>query len=252
MAAEDRDKARPSLEAPSLGLGRLRRRKSAQRGSDDATEVIVPVPADDATAPPAALRADSGGRSEELRADSALPPPPLFVDESPNPTGATRVDAPASRPEASPFRPRSDFDEPTTTAPKRQSRRQLPTLVGRAAAAVTGLLVGLLLVLLVFLGLRGCDVVSGTPSCGGGTGLLLLLAIFAASVLAGSLLLRLFGIAGPTSTAFLAIATTTVLSMLFFGSQLDAWWMALVIPALCVLTFSLYHWVTGFVERTGP
>jgi hypothetical protein len=116
------------------------------------------------------------------------------------------------------------------------------------ASVVTGLLVGVLTVGATWGGLRLCEVVRGTSSCGN-PGMLLLLVIVIAMVLVGSMLLRAWGVPDPGSTSFLGVGLLTVLVLLFLVDLLFHWWMIIVIPVVAMLTFALSHWVaTAFVE----
>lgn len=121
---------------------------------------------------------------------------------------------------------------------------------GVPAALGTGLVVGLLLVLLTAGGQRGCEAVQGTSSCGG-AGYPLVLAILVLAVLAGSALLRRSGVADPGSTSFLAIALLTVVTLVFLVGRLESWWMLAVIPAISTATYAASHWVTTAASETS-
>ncbi|MCY7396762.1 MAG: hypothetical protein LH468_11565 [Nocardioides sp.] len=116
-------------------------------------------------------------------------------------------------------------------------------LVGRVAAVVTGLVVGLVLVLATALALRLCELVRGTSSCGS-AGFFLLVAILLLGVLVGSAVLRVARVPDPGSTSVLAVGLTSVIALLFLVDQLFAWWMVIVIPLVSAGTFALSHWVT--------
>lgn len=150
--------------------------------------------------------------------------------------------AKAAKPPRSPKAPK---------APRSTSRRpalRLPATSPLVASAVTGVLVGLLGVLLSNGASRGCEAVRGIGSCGG-FGLIALLAILAIEVLVGAVLLKAFAVTDPASTSFLGVSLVAVLAMLFFLSSIDSWWMLLVIPVLSALTFMLATWVTStFIE----
>ena len=165
---------------------------------------------------------------------ASRPGKPLFADEAPT----TRVDqAPV---------PPSEAPEPADDRPRREFA--LPSIGTRPASVVTGLLVGVLTVGATWGGLRLCEVVRGTSSCGN-PGFLLLLAIVIAMVWIGSMLLRAWGVPDPGSTSFLGVGLLTVLALLFLVDVLFSWWMIIVIPVLSMLTFALAHWVaTVFVE----
>ncbi|GAB2870809.1 hypothetical protein [Nocardioides pacificus] len=124
----------------------------------------------------------------------------------------------------------------------------LPALAPMTAAVLTGLVIGLALVGLTALSMRGCKAVNGTSSCGN-PGLLLVLAILITLIFAGGALLRAFNVADPGSTSFLAVGVTTVIALVFLIDVLFAWWMVIVIPVVAMLSFALSHWVaTNFAE----
>ena len=105
------------------------------------------------------------------------------------------------------------------------------------------------MVALTWLSLRGCEAVRGTTSCGGGPGFLLLVAIFALSVLLGSALLKVFTIPDPGSSSFLAVGIVAVVALLFLIDLLDSWVAIVVIPPLSVASYIASAWVTDtFVD----
>ena len=125
----------------------------------------------------------------------------------------------------------------------------LPRLGGYAAAALTGLVIGLLLVGLTAGALRGCEAVRGTSTCGGGIGVTVLVVIFALLVVLGGLMLRAFGVPDPTSTSFLAVGMVTVVSLLFLLDVLSSPVVVVLIPAISIGTYLAAQWVTtAFVE----
>ncbi|MEN8708331.1 MAG: hypothetical protein ABF306_19545 [Nocardioides marinisabuli] len=269
MADDDRSADTPSLEAPSLGLGRWRRRKkdTSDEVAEDPTATIPvvepeplpdveptpdpepdPVPAPEpepepAPAPPPVSR-PAARRPAPAPAPMAAPAPaaeprrtesagegtgtPLFADEVPEPAQEpVPVEEPATARGRSPF-------------------ATLFGLRGRSAAALTGAVVGLLVVALTWGALRLCEVLQGTPSCGN-PGFFLLLAIMVAMVVLGGAMLRAAGAPDPTSTAFLAVGLLCVVALLFLVDALMSPWMAVVIPLVSVGTFVLSHWVTTAV-----
>ena len=157
------------------------------------------------------------------------------------------VSAPAT-PAAAPRTPAPVAAAPAPTAPAAPKPPRAPLSIdGRVAAGVTGLVVGLLVVLLTAGSLRLCESVRGVSTCGGGPGFVLLVAVMVAMVLLGGTLLRLARVPDPMSTSFLAVGLTCVLSLLFLVDVLDEWWMVVVIPVVTVATFLLSHWVTTSV-----
>ena len=180
-----------------------------------------------AQAPPAAPPVEEPAVAAP--APAAAAPAPAAANVHPAPATSTR-----SPPTAVPA--------PTPKAP-----RAPLSIDGRVAAGVTGLVVGLLVVLLTAGSLRLCESVRGVSTCGGGPGFTLLVAVMVAMVLLGGTLLRLARVPDPMSTSFLAVGLTCVLSLLFLVDVLQEWWMVIVIPVMTVATFLLSHWVTTSV-----
>ncbi|MBJ7529571.1 MAG: hypothetical protein JHD04_08635, partial [Nocardioides sp.] len=139
-------------------------------------------------------------------------------------------------------------DEPRpATAPRPGLGTALEAVSGPVAAAVTGLVVGIVTVALTTLALAGCEAVRGTSTCGR-PGFLALLAIMAAMVVLGTALLRLFRVGDAGSTSFLAIGLLGVVSLLFLVDSLLEWWMVLVIPLVTGVTYLFSHWVTTLID----
>ena len=219
MAEKDRGSDEPSLELPSLSLRRKRRKKAPEASPKAAPEPEAPLLVDEVAAPP-------------------TPPAPVSAPPAPAPP-------PVRRPVT--VKPAKAAKESEPRQPRRRRELALPVIGGRAAAVVTGLLVGVITVGLTWAGLRLCEVVRGTSSCGG-PGYLLLLGIVVAMVLLGALLLRAWGVPEAGSTSFLAVAMLAVVALLL-GDVLFHWWMILVLPACSALTFAASQWVTAtFVE----
>jgi hypothetical protein len=117
---------------------------------------------------------------------------------------------------------------------------------------VTGLLVGVITVGLVWASQRLCEVLRGTSSCGN-AGFLLLLAVLVVAGLLGGALLRAFAVEDGGSTSFLAMGLVAVVLMLVLSDQLFAWWMVLVVPAVAMLAYVVAQRVTtAMVEPGGP
>ena len=158
---------------------------------------------------------------------------PLFVDEI--------------LPSAEETEEEEEDDAPARRASSRRVPRG-PVLTGYPASAVTGLLVGALMVGLTVAALRGCEAIRGTATCGG-PGLLLLVIILVVLVMLGQALLRAFRVPDPGSTSFLAVGLMAVVALLFLIDVILDWQMIIVIPLVGVATFLLSHWVTtAFVE----
>ncbi len=141
-------------------------------------------------------------------------------------------------------------DESVSAEPRRRKMRTqrpsivLPAVDARVAVAVTGVVVGLAGVLLAFAAGRGCEAVRGVGSCGGGVGVVALLAVLALAVALGSGLLNAWRIPNSTSTSILAVGLVAVAAMLFFLGALESAWMLLVVPVLGALAFLGSWWVS--------
>lgn len=258
MADEDRGHDGPSLELPSLGFGRRKRRKAAAEAPAPAepaeTQRIVAQP-ETATGPVPEPGVDDTPTAVTPPPVVSEPTPaapetrPLFTDEvAPSPLAPPMPTAPA--PPVTSGETRTEPDAPAKPSRARRKRRELalPRVGGMAAAVITGVLVGVITVGLTWASQRLCEVVRGTSSCGG-PGLLLLIAIMVAMVLLGAVLLRAWGVPDPGSTSFLAVGLLAVIALLFLVDVLFNWWMIIVIPACAVATFALAHWVTAtFIE----
>jgi hypothetical protein len=221
MAEKERGSDEPSLELPSLSF----RRKPRRKAPEASREAQKPRLVDEVAVPPA-------------------PPAPVAAPPAPaRPVAAPP--APARPPVAE--KPAKAMKETKPQRPRRRRELALPTVGGRAAAVVTGVLVGVITVGLTWAGLRLCEVVRGTSSCGG-PGYLLLLGIVVAMVVLGAVLLRAWGVPEPGSTSFLAVVLLAVVA-LHQGDVLFHVWMILVLPACSALTFAASQWVTAtFVE----
>ena len=177
--------------------------------------------------------------------------PERSPEPDPEPTGvlprqpAERPDGeqPATAVPAVEAREETDADS-SDREPRR--RRELP-LSGLPAAALTGVVIGGLAVLLASLATTGCEAVRGTPSCGGGPGLLILIAVLVLLAYAGGWLLRLFALPDPGSTSILAVGIMAVLVMVFLLGSTDAWWMVIAMPVVTVIAFCASWWVTTAV-----
>ena len=133
-------------------------------------------------------------------------------------------------------------------------RREHPAIPvsGLPAAAVTGVVVGGLAVLLAWLAGLGCSAVGGTSSCGGAAGLPLLLVGLVVLAWTGAVLLRLFAVAEAGSTSLLAVGILAVLVMVFLLGSLDEWWSAVAVPLASVAAYAVSWWVTTTVVDDSP
>jgi hypothetical protein len=234
------------LELPSLslkGLGRKRRRPADP----------APVEAERETAPEP--RATSVVAEPEPRAaepETRVAAPERLVGE-PSP----RV--PEVHTEREPEEPEQleEFEElEKPEGLEEEPEPSAPRLSGWLAALLTGVLVGVVGVLLTYASLRGCDAVRGAKSCGGGPGLLLLVVILGVMVVLGAVVLTALRVAEPRSTSFLGIGVLAVVALLALTDLLSSAWMLLVVPAVTGAAYVLAHRVaTAFIEPSpepGP
>ena len=269
----------PNLELPSL-FGRGRKKKQQQLEAEAELPATVEAPVSEAPASEASARPGPAPVEGSTRRPPPTPPP--AGASTAQDTAPVRATAPPAEPEVEPEPVPVAEPEPTPVAEpepvpvaveqtsvlpgpartaepadeepgRRRAARErrpitLPRINPRFAAAVTGLVVGLVGVLLSYGASQGCEAVRGVGSCGG-TGLFALLAVVAIQVLLGSLLLKAFGLNDPTSTSFLGVGLVAVLALLFFLGSLESIWMLLVIPVLTAITFLVSWWVTEtFIE----
>jgi hypothetical protein len=141
---------------------------------------------------------------------------------------------------------------PEPAEPKRRRERPSITLPGLPAAALSGVVVGALAVLLAWLAGVGCSAVRGTSSCGGAAGLPLLLVGLGLLAYAGMVLLRLFGVREAGSTSLLAVGILSVLVLVFLLGSTDEWWMVIAIPVTAVIAYCASWWVTTAVVGDEP
>lgn len=226
------EEKRPSLEPPRLFGRRHKEDPADEPEASDAPAVRAPLP-------------DDFGTARTLVTGT-----PLFADEAPaEPEPAPALEA---EPEAElePLPARLDDRDPQGPGRRAKSRRvpRGPVITGYPASALTGLLVGALMVGLTVASLRACEGIRGTATCGG-PGLLLLVIILVVLVMVGQLLLKLLRVPDPGSTSFLAVGLIAVVALLFLIDYILDWQMIIVIPLVGLATFLLSHWVTtAFVE----
>lgn len=248
MADKDLDGDGPSLELPSLGFGRKRRKDREAPASEPSSQQEPEVAPEPQPAPP----------EEPTTVLPVAPPrqtPPARPTPQPGTTGsgspgtrrvpaagATRVEEPAQPP----------VDKPPVDEPVGPARREVrfPALPPLPAVLLVGALVGLAAVLATYASLRLCDAATGTESCGAGPGFLMLLAILIALTYLGGWLLRGFGIGDAGSTSFLAVGLLAVVVMLFLLESLDEWWSALVVLLVAVVAYALSWRVTTAIGET--
>ncbi len=120
----------------------------------------------------------------------------------------------------------------------------MPALPSPLVTVVTGLLVGLFAAGATYGGLLGCDALRGTKSCGGGPGLLLLVAIFALMVLLGAGLLAAFRVPEARSTSLLGVGITAIVAFVVQMSAPLSSWMFVATPVISAAAFWLASWVS--------
>ncbi len=127
---------------------------------------------------------------------------------------------------------------------------KLPSIKPAYAAMLTGVIAGVISVLLAKGASAGCEAVRDDDSCAGGLGLVALVAILGIEVLIGANLLKAWKVADPFSTSFLGVGLVAMVSMLFFLQVLDSPRMLVVIPLITAVSFLISWWVTvRFVEE---
>jgi hypothetical protein len=238
---------RSAAERPRRSLGEDTRRDQGRSLVDPQVALVEVVrrPARRAGAEHLAL-------PRRLRADKHEPAAPETAPVAPTAAAAAGTDetdteastdgtAPGTPPGTAPAEPEPEPTQEPTPRPKREFH--LPTIPGVAASVVTGVVIGLLAVLLTGLSLRLCELLKGMPSCGG-PGIFLLIAILILLTYVGGWLLRAWRITDPISTSFLAVGLLAVIAMLFFIDALFSPWMLLVIPVVAAGTYALSWWVT--------
>ena len=219
-----------------------------------------PAPARPAPAKQAAMKA--AAVTAPAKKTTAKPAAKPAVVPATRPAAATTAVEPAVKPAAAATkasRPRAKLapdiePEPITRLDEEDAEiaaqaDEPPLLPFYPAAAVTGVVIGAAMVLMIWASLRGCEAVRDTSSCTGGPGFLLLVATFVLSVLLGSALLKVFSIPDPGSSSFLAVGLIAVVALLFLIEVLDHWSMLIVIPIVGVGAYLASVWVTRtFVE----
>ncbi len=223
VADKDPEGDEPSLELPSFGFGRRKGRK--RKGRMQAPEAAPPPRSEPAAGPgptPTPVVPEPAPEPLDRPLQELPPTPPLPVASTERRTAP--VEAASDRPVARGTGAVDTVEDTRPVAPRtRRERREVrfPSLPALPAVLLVGAVVGLTAVLLTYGSLRLCDVATGTASCGGGPGLLLMLAILIALTYLGGWLLRGLGIDDAGSTSFLAVALLAVVAMLFLVDSLD-------------------------------
>ena len=124
----------------------------------------------------------------------------------------------------------------------------LPTPI---AAALAGLVCGLVATGLVWGGQRGCDAVRGRPTCGG-YGVVMLVAIIVVCYLVGVVLLKAFDVDDPGVTAFFGVALPLLVVLGFLLDDVFERWMAVAIPLLAAVCFVLSAYLARALDAANP
>lgn len=240
------DKAEPQLELPSLRLPGLRRRK---RSRDEA-----PPDVERATAPETQPAVEPPYEPTSGPAPSDAPTEQMAPVLAPEPTAASHasvepaegVPAGASKAGSVDTQILPGTDEDAHEEPRKGFA--LPSVPGRLAAALTGLVVGAAGASATMATMVGCEAVRGVSTCGGAPGFFILVAILVLMILLGAGLLKALGVHDSASTSFLAVGVVTVVAMLTLLEVIFSAWMFVVIPVLAALSYLLAHWVTTRFE----
>jgi len=206
------DKNQPSLELPSLSLPGLGRRKKKRQAKEPETSTSgAPIES-----------------SEQTTTETPAAESPPVVAEQPREEPTAEIPVAAMR----------------RRAKRERSRPSMPSVPGRLAAGLTGLLVGAVGGAATYGAMAGCEAVRGVSTCGGAPGFFILVAILVVMVLLGAAILRLFGVSAPGSTSFLAVGIVAVVVMLTLLDVIFSPWMFVVVPLLSAGSYLLAHWVT--------
>jgi hypothetical protein len=150
----------------------------------------------------------------------------------------------------------ADVDEGTRKGKVRRALPSLPSLrLPRlpmpVAAALTGLVTGLVATALVWGGERGCDAVRDRPTCGG-SGFFMLIAITVICYLVGLALLKAFAVGDPGVTAFFGVTLPLLVVLAFLLDHVFDTWMAVAMPLLVAVCFVLSAYLVRVLEAANP
>ncbi len=237
--ALDKGPTRSSPRKEARSGARARRRAEKQ-----AAKETKRLAREQAEAEAIAERAAADAAAEDTAVlPSTADPLAAVIERAPEPEAAPEPE-PANETGAKTDTDDDDEDEGRALAVADALVARLPAIPAPAAAIISGALAGLAAVGLAFGAASGCDSVRGTESCGGGIGLLAIVAILAIEVAIGANLLKAWQISDPFSTSFLGVGLVATLAMLIFLDELDSSWMLLVIPLMTAVAFVLSWWVT--------
>lgn len=132
---------------------------------------------------------------------------------------------------------------PVVIAQAERAPRRPLVVPATLTAALVGLVTGMALLGLMWVGFRGCDALSGTASCGKGPGLVALVVIFSLTVVVGRVLLGLLKLPEPLMTSFLAVGVTSLVATLLLSGLFDSAAILVVLPLLSAAAFAGSWWV---------
>lgn len=141
--------------------------------------------------------------------------------------------------------------EPRWSMPSLRRLPRLPRLPVAVAAALTGLVCGVVATLLVWSGERGCDAVRERPSCGG-YGFLMLTGIMVVCFLVGVALLRGFGAEHVGVTTFFGLALSLLVVLALLLDYAFDTWMAFALPVLAGICFVLAVYIARALDAANP
>lgn len=249
---------KPSLEAPSLGFRRRKKKPPTDRPEQaprrEPTEAGDPppvvAPETEAAVPDAP---ESVHEETVVETEAAMPDPPELVHERERavdpeaeaPVAPESVDDQGGAVEPVPGATLTRTPPERAAAAEQQSARPAHRPVnGHLAAAGAGVAVAVFLVAATFGGLQACQSIRGTSSCGGGPGFLMLSLIVVVAVVLGAAALRAARVPSAGSISFLAVALVSVISVLFLLDALDRAGGAISVGLVTVAAYLLSHWVT--------
>lgn len=182
---------------------------------------------------------DGGARPSSPSSPSAAAGPVALVDDH------------AEEPAGGPTGGLATEPDRDAGAPRRFSRPSLPSvslavpeLSPRLAARVTGVVVAVTGILLVWLSLQACSSVRGVSSCGG-VGLLAIVLTLVAQGAVGTVLLGLLGVASARSTAVLGIGVASFVAMVLLYASLPGPWLSVALLVVTPAAFLLAEGVTS-------
>lgn len=127
---------------------------------------------------------------------------------------------------------------------------RIPHIDPRLAAAITGLVVGLVSVGLGLIALEIFNDVRGVASGGKQWGSLTFVVMAFIAVLLGDLLLRAFGATRAALISFLAVVLTIIAMLGLFLDMADDQRALVLVPVLAAVTYLVSHWLITLAESS--